>query len=273
MKKLNVPTSVEEFQLKLIQITDALPKRLRQCADYVATHTDTIALATVADLAQAAGVQPSALMRFCQLMGFSGYSQMQRLFREDFQPRWPDYATRLETLRSSGDETATALLAEFVEAGRLSLVNLANSIDSVALEQAVSILAEAPMIHIIGFGRAFPVSAFLSYTFEKMDIPAMLHDKVGNIDHRHAVRAGDVLIVITFAPFTEETLELATFASEKGNQIVTITDALSSPLRHLESVALTVNEVDVGAFRALTAPLALAMTLAVAIGTYQSPPS
>ncbi len=261
---------MEEFQNRLVEITDGLPKRLRQCADYVARNTDRIAVSTVAELSTAAGVQPSAFMRFCQLMGFSGYSEMQRMFRENYSQRWPDYATRLENLRSSGDETPSALLAEFVDAGRSSLENLANSIDSDALEQAVAILAKASMIHIIGLSRAFPIATFLAHTFEKMDVPAMLHDRVGNLDHRHAIQQNDVLIAITFAPYTQETLDLATFASAQGNKIVAITDAINSPLHQLEGTTLTVSEVDVGAFRALTAPLSLAITLAVAVGTQQN---
>jgi len=267
MTKPDTPNSMEEFQARLVQITDSLPKRLRQCADYVARNTDRIAVSTVAELSSAAGVQPSAFMRFCQLMGFSGYSQMQRMFRENYAQRWPDYATRLENLRANGGETPSALLAEFVDAGRSSLENLARSIDAATLEKAVASLAKAPVIHIIGLRRAFPVATYLAYSFEKMDVPAMLHGKVGNLDHRHAILSGDALIAITFAPYTKETLDLARFASAQGNKIIAITDALNSPLHNLGAMILTVSEVDVGAFRALSAPLSLAITLAVAIGT------
>jgi DNA-binding MurR/RpiR family transcriptional regulator len=264
---------MEEFQIRLVEITDGLPKRLRQCADYVARNTDRIAVSTVAELSKAAGVQPSAFMRFCQLMGFSGYSQMQRMFREDYTQRWPEYSTRLENLRASGDETPSALLAEFIDAGRSSLENLANSVDSKTLESAVTAMAKAPMIHIIGLSRAFPVATYLAYAFEKMNVPAMLHSKVGNLDLRHAIKPKDVLIAITFAPYTQETLDLATFANAQGNKIVAITDALNSPLHNLGALALMVSEVDVGAFRALSAPLSLAVTLAVAVGTQRNSPT
>lgn len=257
---------MEEFQARLIDITDGLPKRLRQCADYVAQNTDRIAVSTVADLSKAAGVQPSAFMRFCQLMGFSGYSQMQRMFRDNYSQRWPEYSTRLENLRASGDGTPSALLADFIEAGRSSLENLVNSVDSNALEQAVAAMATAPMIHIIGLSRAFPVATYLAYAFEKMNVPTILHSKVGNLDLRHAINAKDVLIAITFAPYTQETLDLATYANSQGSKIVAITDALNSPLHNLDALTLMVSEVDVGDFRALSAPLSLAITLAVAVG-------
>ncbi|MBL4872933.1 MAG: MurR/RpiR family transcriptional regulator [Rhodobacteraceae bacterium] len=267
MTKLDPPNSMEEFQIRLIEITDGLPKRLRQCADYVARNSDRIAVSTVAELSKAAGVQPSAFMRFCQLMGFSGYSAMQRMFRENYSQRWPDYATRIENLRSSGEESPSALLAEFVDAGRSSLENLANCVDPEVLQNVVTTMTDASMIHIIGLSRAFPVAAYLAYAFEKMDVPAMLHSKVGNLDLRHAIRTNDILIAITFAPYTQETLDLATFANAQGNKIVAITDALNSPLHNLGAQTLMVSEVDVGAFRALSAPLSLAITLAVAVGT------
>jgi len=272
MTKQTTPNNLEEFQARLLEITDSLPKRLRQCADYIAQNTDRIAVSTVADLSQAAGVQPSAFMRFCQLMGYSGYSQMQRMFRKSYTQRWPDYSTRLKNLRGEGDNTPSALLADFVEAGRRSLENLANTIDPIALDEAVNILANAPMIHIIGLSRAYPVATYLSYALQNMDVPAMLHGNVGNLDQRQAVRPGDVLFAVTFAPYTQETLELARFARTMGNKVVSITDALNSPMHQLGATTLTVSEIDVGAFRALSAPLSLAITLAVAVGARRSFP-
>lgn len=266
MTEQTAPVSLEEFNYRLAEISETMPKRLRQCAEFVAQNTDRIAVSTVAELSASAGVQPSAFMRFCQLIGFSGFSDMQKMFRETYAQKWPDYATRLENLRATGDDSPGALLAEFVEAGRLSLENLASTVDQKNLEQAVDVLAAAPMIHVVGFRRAFPVASYLSYAFEKMDIPAVLHDGVGNLNPRHAIRKGDVVIAITFAPYSQETIDLATYAHGIGNRVVAITDAMSSPLRKTHALMLSVSEVDVGAFRALSATISLAIALAVAIG-------
>lgn len=95
------PASVEEFRERLSAQLDDLPRRLRQCAEHVAANIDRIAVSTVADLAAGADVPPSAVMRFCQIMGFSGFSEMQRLFREAYAPGWPDYSTRLKNLRKA----------------------------------------------------------------------------------------------------------------------------------------------------------------------------
>ena len=266
MQVQSAPQTIEAFQQRLLQRSDRLPKRLRQCADYLAANADRIAVSTVAELASAANVQPSAVMRFCQIMGFSGFSDMQRLFRDSYAGSWPDYATRLENLRQSGAGSPAALLAEFVDASRKSLENLTNTIDPPALDQAVRQLCAARLIHIIGRRRAFPVASYLAYAFEKMEAPALLHDGVGNLDCRHTIAADDVLIAITFAPYGQTTVDLAVDCRRRGVPVVAITDTVMSPLRQIDVLPLLINEADFGAFRSLSATLSLAMTLAVAVG-------
>jgi DNA-binding MurR/RpiR family transcriptional regulator len=261
------PASVDEFRARLADILDDLPRRLRQCADYIAANTDRIAVSTVAELAAGADVPPSAVMRFCQILGFSGFSEMQRLFREAYSPGWPDYSTRLKNLKEGGAGSPTALLAEFIEAGRQSLEALAKSADEVVLQQAVAVLAGADTVHVVGLRRAFPVASYLAYVFEKMSVPAMLHDGVGKLDHRFALRPNDAVLAITFAPYSEETLTLAQDAKARGLPVVALTDRMTSPLVRFSDAILTVPEVDFGAFRSLSATIAMAIALAVAVGS------
>jgi DNA-binding MurR/RpiR family transcriptional regulator len=221
----------------------------------------------VAELAAGADVPPSAVMRFCQILGFSGFSEMQRLFREAYSPGWPDYSTRLKNLKEGGAGSPTALLAEFIEAGRQSLETLAKSVDEVALQQAVGVLSGADTVHVVGLRRAFPVARYLAYVFEKMSVPAMLHDGVGKLDHRFALRPKDAVLAITFAPYSEETLTLAQDAKARGLPVVALTDRMTSPLVRFSDAVLTVPEVDFGAFRSLSATIALAIALAVAVGS------
>ncbi|MCC5781321.1 MurR/RpiR family transcriptional regulator [Nitratireductor sp. B36] len=266
MREPSAPQTIEELLDRMLEVSDGLPKRLKQCADYVAANPDRIAVSTVAEMAEGAGVKPSAFMRFCQVLGFSGFSQMQRLFRDSYVQNWPDYPTRLEKLRESGAGSASALLAEFIEAGRLSLESLAKTIDPETLDAAIKTLSRANMVHIVGLRRAFSVAAYFAYAFEKMNVPTMIHDHVGRLDNRHAIRKGDAVIAITFAPYTTETVELAEAARAVGADVIAITDAIASPLRPITPLMLTVSEADFGAFRSLSATLSLAVALVVAVG-------
>lgn len=266
MTEGGAPASVAEFEERLLDVSVSLPKRLKQCADYVAANTDRIAVSTVAEMAEAAGVQPSAFMRFCQIMGFSGYSEMQRLFRESYVGGWPDYSTRLDHLREMGEHSGPRLLAEFVEAGRTSLENLLKSMDSAALEMAVEVLAAANLVHIVGLRRSFPVASYIAYALEKMEVPAMLHSAAGRLDSSAAIRPGDALLAITFSPYSAETLELVDMVRGRDVPVVALTDMAVNPLRKMGATVLTVSEVDFGAFRSLSATLCVAIALSTAVG-------
>lgn len=261
------PRSIDEFNDRLKTVAAGLPKRMRQCAEYLAENVDRIAVSTVAELAAGADVQPSAMMRFCQVLGFTGFSEMQRLFRSVYAAPLPDYSVRLINLRDRGADSPSALLAEFVDAGRLSLERLATTVDARLLDEAVARLAAADMIHLIGLRRSFPVASYLAYAFEKMNVPSMLHDMTGQMEQRHALRQGDAVIAISFAPYRQETIEMAQAGSALGLPVVAITDTMMSPLRLPGVIPLLVSEVDFGEFRALSATLSLAITLAVSVGS------
>ena len=260
------PGSVDELRARITEIGATLPKRLQQAAEYVLNNPEKIAVSTVAELSDQAGVAPSAFMRFCQTLGFSGFSSMQKLYRDAYAQSWPDYATRLERLRERGGGPAQ-LLGHFIEAGHKSLASLSETVDLSALDRAVDLLVKAATIHVVGLRRSYPAASYLAYVFEKMEIPVMLHNGVGGVAHRHAIRPGDAVIAVTFLPYSPETIELARYGAGRGIPVVGITDGAESPILEVSREVLTVREIDVGAFRPLAATLSLATTLAVAVGT------
>lgn len=270
MVRVKRPESVEQLIEEISTRGSSLPKRLQQCAHYIVGHLDEIAFSTVADISKQADVQASAIMRFCHVMGFDGYSDMQKLFRQSIQPKTQDYKERINNLRHCGDDSPSAILAEFVEAGRQSLEQLSNTVSESNLERAVEALAKAKLIHIIGLRRAYPVASYLSYAFEKLNIPSMLHGDAGRLTHVEALRDGDVLIAITFAPYSPETLELADKAAQRGLPVITVSDSPVLPTKSTDTVPLIVSEIDFGAFRSLSATLSLAISLAVATGAKRS---
>lgn len=259
------PQTVEAFRDRLLALNGQLPRRLQQCADHVTTHLDRIALSTVAQIAQGAGVPPSAVMRFCQVMGFSGFAEMQRLFRDALSRGAPDYATRLANLKAGGAKQPSALVAEFVEAGRQSMEALARDLNETALNQAVTSLSQARSIHVAGFRRSFPVASYLAYVFDKLGVAAVLHDGVAGLGQRATLQPGDALLAITFAPYSEETLALAAHARDRGLPVVALTDPPATVLAGVADTILTVTEIDFGAFRSLSAAITLALSLAVAV--------
>ena len=149
----------------------------------------------------------------------------------------------------------------------LSLAKLDDTVVPEDLERAVSVLAGAGTIHLLGLRRAFPVASYMAYALGKLQISANLVDHVGGLagEQIGAARDGDALIAISFTPYTPATIELANAYSGWGLPFVAITDSAFSPLAPAATARIEIVEADVGGFRSLAATFCVAMTLAVAV--------
>lgn len=243
-----------------------LPRRLRQVADFALAHPDDVAFGTAATLAAEAGVQPSTLVRLAQVVGYAGFSEMQRLFRARLMEARPGHRARLDALRARG-VGAGPHLDGFAEAAIASLERLRARSDPTRLEAAVGLLAAADTIVLVAARRLFPVTAYLAHAFAKMEIRCRLIDHVGLLgDERLAcVGPNDAVIAVSFTPYTLETIDLVGAATRAGIPVVGITDSAFSPLVAAATLWLEVAEADYAAFRSLAATFALAATLAVAV--------
>lgn len=260
------PRDLADLRARIAAAGPDLSPRLKDCAAYVLEHGDRVAFDTVADAAAAAGVPPSALIRFAKALGFSGFTEMQRLFRADVAAPRPDYRTRLATLRAHGDDSPQALLADFSAAATASIERFAASVDRGALARAVALLGAAPLIHVVARRRSFAMASHVAYLLRRLGRPAVLHDGVGGIDGEALVGPGHAVFAVSFAPYAAETVALAETARARGGFVVAITDAGLSPLRAVADVAFEVNEEEVGGFRSFAATFCLATALCVAVG-------
>ncbi len=262
---VTAPASVAELLERLDADTERFPKRLRQCASFTRRHLHLVAVSTVAEMAEASGVAASAYMRFCQALGFRGYSEMQALFRTQFTDFRPGYEARLAAV-DAGSDGIGRLLADFAESGHKSLISLANTVTSGTLEATAQGLSRARIIHIVGLRRAFAVASSMSYLFGKMGVASVLHGGSGLLDGSAVIQPGDAVFAITYAPFSAETLAIASEVADRGVPVFGLTDTLECPLVSVAEQLLVAREDEVGALRALNASITLVTTLAVAVG-------
>ena len=266
----DIPRDFKSLRALIVARRELLPKRLIQVADFAVDHPQEIAFGRVADLAGQAGVQPSTLVRFAQTLGYSGFSDLQAVFRAHARQRWPDYRERLQTLAHEPDGRVAdprTLLHGFLHAARVSIDHLEQTIDQEALQQAVELLADARSICLLGARRVYPVAVYLTYALGKLGARCELADHAGGLSQRQVelLDLDDAVLAVSFTPYAPETLELAQLAAGRGVPVVAITDSPFSPLAQIARVWMEVAETDLGGFRSLSATLALATTLCVAL--------
>ena len=245
------------------------PKRLTQIAAFALEHPDEIAFGTVSSIAEQAAVQPSALVRFAQAMGYQGFSDMQEVFRSRLRDRILNYGERLQQLREHAKETSKphVIFQGFCEASAKSIAALEEKLSPEDLGRAVERLAAAETIYLIGLRRSFPIASYMAYAFGKLGVRAILVDAVGGLAAEQITFAGpkDAVLAISFTPYASETVTLARAAAERGVPLVAITDSPFSPLVQMAGQWIEISEANFEGFRSMAATLTLAMTLTVAI--------
>jgi len=265
-----LPKTLNELKLVIAEQHQSLSKRLRQVAQYLVDHPNQIAFGTVATIAKDAEVHPSTLVRFANAFGFSGFSEMQRLFQQQLLQESPSYSDRMRIARESlGENSADPvnLLGQFASANSATLDQLVSEVDMDALRAAEQYLLEADTVYIIGVRRAFVVASYFAYALRHAERRAFLVDSVGGLTREQgcSVRRGDALIAVSFHPYAAETQEIVRDAAGKGVPVVLITDSQLSPLAPLASSMLIVKEADVHGIRSLSASLCIAQALSVSL--------
>lgn len=264
------PASAEQLRVEIVRRYETLSKRLKQIARYILDEPNDIALETLAVIAARCGVQPSAIVRFAKSFGFEGASQMQRLFRDGLLSNNAalGYSERVRQL----DETTSAtgaepgdLLAEFVEGNTLALQNLLQTVSGADMKTAVDAIISATTVYVVGFRRSFPVASYLVYSLLQAGKRAVFIDGVGGLAMQQVqtMTADDLLIAVSFQPYSEETVGIVEAVQSRGGHVLAISDSLVSPVAKPAQCVLQVRESEVRKFRSLSASMCLAQALVI----------
>jgi DNA-binding MurR/RpiR family transcriptional regulator len=263
---------VERLLKQISADYEQLSKQLKLIARYIEEHRDHIGLDGIQDVAQRCGVQPSAVVRFAKHFGFSGFSEMQKVFRDVLSRQIApsrNYQARIREVIEAGSGTLSSadIAREFLSGNSAGMQELQNKLDGRAFGKAVDLLFAAESIWIAGSRRSFPIAAYLDYALQHTDKRIQLVTALGSMHEGQlrSARAGDVLIAVSFAPYAEETLVVQHAALQRGAKLIAITDSRMSPLAQGASALLLVQDHATFGFRSLTSTMALAQSLFIAL--------
>jgi DNA-binding MurR/RpiR family transcriptional regulator len=266
-------TSYENFAAALAEAFPRLSPQQQLIAQYVMEHPDDFALGTAATVADAAGVQPSALVRFANALYYDGFSDLQHVFKTRLLQRAGSYRERIDAMRRTGQALPSKggqanVLRQFVEEGVADLQQLDQDVGVAELARAADLICDAGRIHVLAQRRAFPVAAYLFYALAQLDLKVQLLDGVGGMldESLRQIEPGDLMIVTSFKNYSPQVVRAAEQAHATGLTVLAITDHALSPLKPASTVCFELGQGPSSSFRSLVAPLCLTQALVVSAG-------
>lgn len=240
-----------------------LPPQLKLISQFVLDKPQKAALMRISDIGEALGVQPSAVIRFSKAVGFSGFSDIQRILKAALADTFPSsYFARLQD-RKAGP--AQGSLARFADLARLSLDNLP---DAAVFDQAVARLCAAESIHVLGVRRAFGIASYFTYTLSSFAAQVNQIAYLGLMDQASlsTVRQGHVFFVISFPSYSAEVMDSLQIVRDRGAQIIALTDSSVSPVAQGADLVLLTDQATDGGFRSAVGSMVTCQALAMAYG-------
>ena len=268
---MTTPT-VEELMDSIAAAYEALPRQLKSIARYFEQHRSSVMMDRVTDIAVACDVHPSAVVRFSKRFGFSGFSEMQAIFRRAYTERVAPIQSYQQRIRNLVTNTRTRLrgseiAGEFIDGSRRGLEELGSALDGSAFDEALDLLLRAKAIYIAGVRRSFAAASYLAYALQHTRKRVILAPGLGGMyrEQISSIRKGDALVAISFLPYGRETQYCVRMAHHNKASTLVITDSQMSPLARFATALLTVKEGNAFGFRSLTNTMCLCQALFIAL--------
>lgn len=227
------PRSPEALIALLQADLSSLSPRIRAAARYLLDHPNEIAVSSMRQIAAAAGVPPNTLVRLAQALGFEGFEDFRRPFREALRRGGDTIADRARSLQHlSRAGSQGELFGELAETALSNVETLFATTSALDLKRAARMIIEARTAYVLGMGSCY-ASMHGFYYVGRMAIPNLVFTpQQASLPRDDLIRIGpqDVLFAATYRPYRRDTVMAARHAKARGAQLVSLTDSRASPI-------------------------------------------
>lgn len=265
------PTLKTRTMTRLRRAFSGLPPQMQTAAKYVSDNPAAFGLDSIRETARKSGVSTYSLVRLAQEFGFDSFEDLRAPFRHalvstaDFVENPPWLGPMAEAGETGQVQAAASLNA-------LAIVQRSLERQSPALmERVADRLLAADRVFLTAVRASFAMAYYFDYV-GRMALPSMqlIPRHVGSaIDDLNQAGPGDVLVAITVAPYSRETIEACEFAQSRGVGLILITDSdiVSPDLRpDATLVASVVSTHAFGCFAGIAALLDVLIALLLTRG-------
>lgn len=253
----NVITNIQENFM-------SLSKAQKIIAEYIINHYDKAAFMTAAAIGNQLNVSESTVVRFANVLGYTGYKELQR----DLQELIRNKLTTVQRI-SLSDELSKS--SEFIDKvmGK-DMENMKKTmleINEPNFNLAVNSIIEAENIFILGLRSSTFLAGYLNFYLNFIfDNVKLIQPSANDIFEQLAkIKPSDVLICITYPRYSKRTLDALDYVNTKGSKIITFTDSSLSPAYSRSDISLIAKSEMLSFVDSLVAPMSLINAFILAI--------
>jgi DNA-binding MurR/RpiR family transcriptional regulator len=215
---------------EIARIKDDLSPAYKRIATYILKEYSQVGFMSIEELSSMAGASKATVVRFSRRLGFSGFNELKKAIQSELRRRLSPYEKIATTdLDRAPIENQLKLLAQN------EINNLKNTLSGIEEEihKWVESIRLARNIYFGGFGATKHVVSLMRYTISVLQkkptwlLTGSVSDFSFNIK---LMDRADVLIVMTFPPYSKEIEYMVDYAGERKVRTLLVTDSIECPI-------------------------------------------
>lgn len=224
---------------RLLHQRESLPKKQRELSDYIMENYQSAGVLTVSELAHAANVGTTTVMRLIKNLGYESYSDIKNDIHTASVESTPSAWWHLQKSFEDTKHEEHTLIRIWEEMG--SLLNQTLTDPLIAnFDLAIKFILKANRVNILGMRSSKGLAIYFGLLLEEFypKVAQLSHDPEFIYDRALRFTEDDILLLIDNAPFTTAGIDTAQFCYENNVPVILITDHFSSPAASYASATL-----------------------------------
>lgn len=198
-------------------------------AAFLLDNPDEVAVSSMRKVAERANVQPAALVRLAQQLGYPGWNELREVFVGRVRTRPEPLTAKARTLVKGGSGDSLSLDLAQAQSHNLALTVAQNAH---LVVQAARTLRKASHVHVAGFRSCYPVAFGLLYGYRLFrSSVSLISGEAGTLEMQlRGIQKRHATVVVSFAPYSVEAVRVAQATVEQGGKLIALTDSAVSPI-------------------------------------------
>jgi len=238
---------MDDYILKINQLLPQLNGAEKRIAEHFLAYRDDLFKLPIKEIAENCQCSQSAIVRFCQKLGYDGFKGFKRQVTASFISQSENSGGRSEhysDIRINGE--LNTIIDRITNNALVSIRDTARVLDADELIKAIHVLDKAERIMFFGLATSGIVAGDACQRFSRLGKSCMHFDDMHmQLCVASTLKKGDVAVLISYSGRTEQMVRLMNLFKETGVTTIAITKYGKSPLSRGCDIVLSMLSTDI----------------------------
>lgn len=243
-----------------------LTESQKAIANYIVENPQRFALSSVRELEKELKTSKSTIVRLAQTLGYNGFYELKNVFLKTIRHKLDPINRYKSYLFEPGEKSNYLKLV--TEETIKNINSTMPLIDDEQYKKTIELIKNANHVYTIGLGISNYLAELASYLLNRVSINStfMMHGGLTFAEQIINVSKNDLILAFCFPPYSDETVQAASYAQEKKIKVISITDKATSEIVPYSDAFLQVVVESVTISNSVIAALVLLYSIATQIG-------